>query len=131
MAVKSTDFRWIKDGLAARNYLAKDLAKVWEISESSVSRFLSGVEQPDLPMSRAVVLSQMLGITLDDLAKGLGVMGKRVVPQVEHAERGRPPKAPANSVQLTMLGDDKVRISLSQDTTPLKAMEVIKLLSIS
>lgn len=134
MATKSTDFRWIKDGLAARNYLAKDLAKLWELSESSVSRFLNGQEQPDLPLSRAVILCQMLGITLDELAKGLGVMGKRVVPAVEMTERTgaeRAPKAPANSVQLTMLETDKVRITLSQDTTPQKAMEVIKILALN
>ena len=130
--VKSTDFRWIKDGLAARKFLAKDLAKAWGISESSVSRFLAGHEQPDVPLSRAVTLAQMLGITLDEVAKGLGVMGKRAEPEIAvTGETGRMAKLPANTIQLTMLSTDQVRLTLSQDTTPAKAMEVMKVLAIS
>ena len=126
---KTADFRWIKDGLARRNYLAKDLAKAFGISESSISRMLNGHESIDLPLSRAVTLSLMLGVTLDELAKGLGVMGKRVEPDV--TSEARTPKAPPNSVNLLMLDDGKVRLTLSQDTTPTKAMEVIKVLALT
>jgi transcriptional regulator with XRE-family HTH domain len=131
MASKSTDLKWIRDGLAQRNYIAKDLAKAFEISESSISRWLNGQESPDLPLSRAVTLAQMLGITLDEVAKGLGVMGRRVVPPVTAAEGTRATKPPPNTIQLTMIEGGGVRLSLVQDTTPQKAMEVMKVLAIS
>lgn len=129
MVKKGNEFSWIREGLARRNYLAKDVAKAFGISESSISRFLNGQESTDMLLSRAVTLSQMLGISLDELAKGLGVMGKRVEPNV--GTEGRAPKAPPNSVNLVMLDEGKVRLTLSQDTTPTKAMEVIKVLSLN
>jgi transcriptional regulator with XRE-family HTH domain len=128
---KTTDFRWVQEGIAGRGFLGRDLAKAWGISESSVSRFFKGIEQPDLPLSRAITLATMLGISLDELAKGLGVMGKKVEPNVQFTQDGRAPKVPNNSVQLTMLGDDKVRLAFSTETTPTKAMEVIKILSVN
>ena len=129
MVKKDNELRWIREGLQRRNYLAKDVAKAFGISESSISRFLNGLESVDIPLSRAVTLSQMLGISLDELAKGLGVMGKRVEPNV--SSEARAPKAPPNSVNLVMIDDGKVRLTLSQDTTPTKAMEVIKVLSLN
>ncbi|CAB4124777.1 HTH_XRE domain containing protein [uncultured Caudovirales phage] len=131
MVTKNTDLKWIRDGLAQRNYIAKDLAKAFEISESSISRWLNGQESTDLPLSRAVTLAQMLGITLDEVAKGLGVMGKRVAPPITAAESTRAPRPQPNSMNLVMIEGGNVRLSLVQDTTPMKAMEVMKVLAIS
>ena len=128
--VKSTDLSWIRHGLSNKGYLAKDLARAWGVSESSVSRFLQGKEHTDLPLSRTVTLALMLDLSLEEIAKGLGVMGKQVEPEIAlNADAGKAGKAGKlllNTIQLTLLGDDNVRLTLSQDTTPMKAMEVMK-----
>lgn len=119
-------FAWVRDALRTRGYRAKDLARAWGISESSTSRWFSGEEQPDLPLSRAVTLAFMLDITLDELAKGLGFKGKKITPP----EVTPLPQLPVNSMNLQMLDDDHVRITLCQECNATVAMKVIQLLSV-
>lgn len=74
------DRAWIKERLASNGYTQRDLARAWGISEASVTRFLQGTENADPPLSRATALAQMLGLSLDDLSKGLGYRGQIVLP---------------------------------------------------
>lgn len=120
----SGTFEWVRDALKQRGYRAKDLARAWGISESSTSRWFSGEEQPDLPLSRAASLAWMLGIPLDELAKGLGVSGKQVLPEISPQQLTGIP----NSINFQLLDDGKIRLTLCRDTDPDTAMAVIKML---
>lgn len=118
-------FAWIRDALTKRNFKAKDLARAWGISESSTSRFLSGEEQPDLPLSRAATLAGMLGLSIDELAKGMGFKGKVIVPPVE----GAAPNLPANTLNVHLMHNGMVRVTFCQDLPSEKAGKLITLLS--
>lgn len=120
----SEKYGWIRQALTNRGYRALDLARAWGVSESSTSRFLSGVESVDPPLSRAVILSSMLGVGLDELAKGMGFKGKVVVPSVDVS-----PTLPSNSMNLHLLENGNVRLTLCQDMPADKAANIIKLIS--
>src|SRR5690606_24163522 len=88
---------WIREGLQRRGYRQKDLAVAWSSQQASVSRFIAGEEMQDLPLSKAVQLARMLGITLEELAKGLGVgSGVPVEPTIEPVERPSMPLGTMN-----------------------------------
>jgi plasmid maintenance system antidote protein VapI len=76
----NVDKSWIKEALAANGYSQRDLARAWEVSEASVSRFFAGVEQQDLSLGRALRLAQMLDMSIDELAARLGLKGKVQLP---------------------------------------------------
>ena len=118
-------FEWVRDALKSRGYRAKDLARAWGVSESSTSRWFSGEEQPDLPLSRAATLARMLGITLDDFAKGLGLLGKPVRPMVPESL----PQLGANVLNVQMLDNGRVRLTFVRETDPDTAIKVLQLFS--
>lgn len=126
MPVRDNDkWSWIRDALAKRKFRAKDLARAWGISESSTSRFLSGEELQDLPLSRAVTLANMLGITLDELAKGMGLKGALVVPNPTLQTLEVPP----NTYNMNMLGAGMVRLTFCQDLPADKVAKITAVLA--
>lgn len=115
---------WVRDALKQHGYSQRDLARAWGIADPSVSRFISGEEGVDPPLSRAVTLASMIGITLDDLAKGLGLKGRRVEPsvQVENA-------APAvGTFSMTVQEPGVVRVLMCQDVSSETASELVAIL---
>jgi hypothetical protein len=117
---------WVKDGLMRRGYRQKDVAVAWGSQQASVSRFLGGEELQDLPLSKAVPLAQMLGISIDELAKGLGFRGPPVEPSIE-----------ATTVSATPLGTLNIstpapgisRIEFRKDLSIGAAQELIRIIS--
>jgi len=57
---------WLVGALADRGYQQRDLAKAWRVDDAVVSRFISS-GKPDLTPERQMLLSQMLGMTNDQL----------------------------------------------------------------
>lgn len=115
---------WVREGLKAKGYSQRDLARAWGVAEPSVSRFISGEEGVDPPLSRAVTLAVMLGITLEDVAKGLGLRGRRVEPTVSQ-EAGIPP---LGTFKMDVMGEGRVRVVLVQDVAPDVAAQLISVL---
>ncbi len=62
---------WVKVKLIERGKTQRDLAQAWSVSDGAVSRWMAGLERHDLPLSRAVKLAKILGVSLDELAKRL------------------------------------------------------------
>jgi hypothetical protein len=118
---------WIREGLTKRRYRQKDLARTWAVAEGSVSRFISGEESQNLPLDKAVALAGMLDITLDELAKGLGFVGRAVTPSIAPAAGGGEPVSPG-TVKMELVGEGKVRLSLCQDVLPDIAIKVVQLI---
>jgi hypothetical protein len=79
---------WLVGALADRGYQQRDLARAWKVDDAVVSRFISS-GKPDLTPERQMLLSQMLGLTNDQLLiKLYGDMPmRRVIPL-------RPPPVP-------------------------------------
>lgn len=123
MATKSKT-EWIKDALVARGYSQRDLAKQWGVSEPSVSRFLSGTENQDLPFSRATDLAQMLDITLDELALRLGYRRSRVPPPPIVASSA----PPIGTTSLAVGEGGRLRVLLHVDLPATLAGELVTLL---
>lgn len=119
---------WIRDGLQKRKYRQKDLARAWAVAEGSVSRFISGEESQNLPLDKAVALAGMLDISLDDLAKGLGFVGRQVIPSISP---GAVPEGAVGvgTVKMELVGDGKVRLTICQDVTPDAAVKVVSLVA--
>ena len=57
---------WLIAALADAGYQQRDLAKAWHVDDAVVSRFISS-GKPDLTPERQMTLSQMLGMTNDQL----------------------------------------------------------------
>lgn len=117
---------WIRDGLTRRGYRQKDLAIAWSSQQASVSRFLQGEELQDLPLSKAVSLARMLGITVDELAKGLGVNGVIVEPSVEETIRS---SVPLGTVNFSTPRAGVARIEMRRDFDVKVAREIIALVA--
>jgi plasmid maintenance system antidote protein VapI len=123
-ARKSDRNGWVREGLAAKGYSQRDLARAWGVAEPSVSRFISGEEGADPPLSRAVTLAVMLGITLEDVARGLGLRGKRIEPAVS-----RDVDTPSvGTFRMDVLEEGRVRVVLCQDVAPDVASQLISVL---
>lgn len=105
---------WIREGLKAKGYSQRDLARAWGVAEPSVSRFISGEEGADPPLSRAVTLAVMLGVTLEEIARGLGLRGRRIEPAITQ-EAGVPP---VGTFKMDVIEPGRVRIVMVQDVAP-------------
>lgn len=116
---------WVREGLKAKGYSQRDLARAWGVAEPSVSRFISGEEGADPPLSRAVTLAVMLGVSLDELARGLGLRGRRVEPTVTQ-DAGIPP---LGTFKMDVLEEGRVRVVFVQDVAPETAAQLISVLS--
>lgn len=117
--------QWVRDALRLRGYSQKDLARAWATSEPSISRFISGEEQQDPSLSRALSLARMLGISIEELAKGLGVNGKVIEPTVNPTLPGLPP---VGTFSMSMIEPGKVRVVMVQDLPPAVAGQVVTVL---
>jgi transcriptional regulator with XRE-family HTH domain len=113
---------WIKAALAKRGYKQRDLARNWSVAEGSVTRFISGEENQNLAMTKAITLSRMLGISLDDLAQGLGLDGKAVEPEIPaQAEASLAP----GTFKTEIIGGGRVRVTFCQDLAPEVAAQIM------
>lgn len=103
---------WIRDALKKRGYKQRDLARNWSVAEGSVTRFISGEENQNLALTKALTLAKMLGITTDELAKGLGLDGKTVEPPIASLE---PTPLPPGTLAMEIIGEGKIRVTMCQD----------------
>jgi transcriptional regulator with XRE-family HTH domain len=117
---------WIKDGLRRRGYRQKDVATAFGSQQSSVSRFLAGEEMQDLPLSKAVPLAQMLGISLDELAKGLGFRGPPIEPPVETLESS---PIPIGTINITTPAPGIIRVEMRKDLSFGAGQEILRIVS--
>lgn len=60
--------RWIRPALLDRGYQQKNIAQSWGVTHGQVSRFIN-YGHPELTLSRAVVLADMLGMDVNSLAE--------------------------------------------------------------
>ena len=119
---------WIKEALAKRGYKQRDLARNWSVAEGSVTRFISGEENQNPVLSKALILAKMLGISLDELAKGLGTDGTIVEPAIPNSENIT--LAPG-TLNMEIIGGGKIRITMCQDLPADVATKVITSLATS
>lgn len=119
--------KWIKEALAKRGHKQRDLARNWAVAEGSVTRFISGEENQNLALSKAITLSRMLGITIDDLAKGLGLDGKFIEPAVEATTSAKSLSPGAMNVEV--VGGGKIRVTMCQDLSPEAVAQVLAAVS--
>lgn len=117
---------WIRDGLQKRGYKQRDLARNWQVSEGSITRFISGEENQKLALPKAVVLARMLGITVDELAKGLGLEGKIVEPVISPGEL---PGIAPGTLNMNVVGDGRIRVTMCQDLPADVAAQIMTLLA--
>ena len=115
---------WVREALRACGYNQRDLARAWGVSEPSVSRFLLGVEGVDPPLSRAMSLCSMINISIEELARGLGLKGRRIEPAVK-SEAGLPP---VGTFKMDMLAPGLVRVVMVQDVAPAVASALVSVL---
>ena len=117
---------WIKEGLRRRGYRQRDVAVAMGSQQSSISRFMAGEEMQDLPLSKAVPLAQMLGITIDELAKGLGFRGPAIEPPVEALEAGA---IPIGTINITTPSPGTLRIEMRKDLSFGAGQEILRIVS--
>lgn len=116
---------WVREGLKLKGYSQKDLARAWGVAEPSISRFISGEEQIDPQFSRVIILASMLGITLEDVAKGLGLQGKRIEPIITQ-DAGMPP---VGTFRMDTIEPGRVRVVMHQDLKPEAASKLVMILA--
>jgi hypothetical protein len=86
---------WLTRALADEGYQQHDLARAWQVDDAVVSRFISS-GKPDLTPERQMILSQILGLTNDQLLVRLygDVPLSKVIPP---RARGASPSSNPNS----------------------------------
>jgi transcriptional regulator with XRE-family HTH domain len=115
---------WVREALKTCGYTQRDLARAWGVAEPSVSRFISGVEGHDPSLSRAMTLCSMLNITLEQLARGLALKGRRIEPAIT-SDVGLPP---VGTFKMDMISPGLVRVVMVQDVTPTVASQMVAVL---
>jgi hypothetical protein len=80
----------------------------------------------DLPLSKAVPLAQMLGITVDELAKGLGFRGPAIEPPVEALEAQ---SIPLGTINITTPAPGTLRIEMRKDLSYGAGQEILRIVS--
>jgi hypothetical protein len=63
---------WARDALHRAKLTQRDLAREWGSSESTVSRWLDGIQAPDLPVSRAMQFANLVKMPCTELVTHLG-----------------------------------------------------------
>lgn len=119
---------WVKEALAQRGRTQRELAQAWSVSEGAVSRWMSGTERQDIPMSRAVTLSRMLGMDLEELAKRLGFLGAGTAPAAQLALQARAESVPLGTVLPMPVGQGRMRVLLHLDLPAEVAGRLVQLL---
>jgi hypothetical protein len=67
-----TRMRWAREMMDSIGVSQKDIARAWEVSESSVSRWLDGLQASDITLARAVTFSRLVQRSLEEIAGRLG-----------------------------------------------------------
>jgi len=94
MIIKRKLHGWLIGALQDAGYQQRDLAKAWRVDDAVVSRFISS-GKPDLTPERQMMLSQMLGLTNDQLlARLYGGVSLPGVIQLRPPQPVTPPPAP-------------------------------------
>jgi hypothetical protein len=91
---QSSWLSWAREMMAAEGVSQKDVARHWEVSESSVSRWLDGLQTSDISLRRAVIFSRLVRRSLEEIATRLGhdVWTSDGVPRVQPlSSPGKPP----------------------------------------
>lgn len=117
---------WIREGLTRRGYRQKDLAVAWASQQASVSRFFGGEELQDLPLSKALPLARMLGITMEELAKGLGLSGPVIEPSVESTQA---PPLPLGTFNMDSPRPGVVRLEMRKDFSAQAAQDIVRIMA--
>lgn len=117
---------WVREGLERRGYRQKDLAVAWASQQATVSRFISGEELQDLQLSKALSLARMLGITVEELAKGLGLHGVAVEPTVPGGET---PSIPLGTMNMSSPRPGVTRLEMRKDFSVKAAQDIIGIMS--
>lgn len=118
------DRSWIKTSLKDKGFTQKDVAKLWGVAEPTVSKFLQGTEGADPYLSRAVALAQLLNISTDELAKGIGLRGPVVVPPSQQVT----PNTPTLGTISMQPQEGRMRIVLHIDVPVAVAAQIVGLL---
>jgi transcriptional regulator with XRE-family HTH domain len=63
---------WLRELMEQEGVSQKDVAKAWEVSESSVSRWLDGLQASDIPAGRIVTFSRLVRRPVEELLARLG-----------------------------------------------------------
>lgn len=118
------DYGWIKDALAAQGLTQRDLAKRWKKAEASVTRFLAGTENQNPKFSEMVDLAEMLGMSLDELARRMGfrAVGRAGLPPLP---QGAAPRLGTISM---VPSEGGLRVLLHLDLPATVAAQVVALL---
>ena len=92
---------WARELMTAAGVSQKDVARSWEVSESSVSRWLDGLQSTDLSLHRAVIFSHLVRRSLEEIAARLGhdVWRSDGVPRVQPLTSPGKPPVPTTSLE--------------------------------
>jgi predicted transcriptional regulator len=117
---------WVRDGLQKRGYRQKDVAVAWSSQQATVSRFIAGEELQDMQLSKALSLSRMLGISVEELAKGLGLSGVAVEPTIPG---GEPSSIPLGTMNMSSPRPGVTRLEMRKDFSVKAAQDIIGIMS--
>jgi hypothetical protein len=117
---------WVREGLQRRGYRQKDVAVAWASQQATVSRFITGEELQDLALSKALSLARMLGITVEELAKGLGLSGVAVEPSIPVSE---PQSIPLGTMNMSSPRPGVTRLEMRKDFSVKAAQDIIGIMS--
>ena len=98
---RPTGMAWAHELMTIEGVSQKDVARSWEVSESSVSRWLDGLQTSDISLQRAVIFSRLVRRPLEEIAARLGhdVWTSDGVPRVQPLTSPGKPPVPTTSLE--------------------------------
>lgn len=71
-SIGKDQMEWARDALARAKLTQRDVARAWRASESTVSRWLDGIQASDLPVSRAIQFANLVKMPCCEVMTRLG-----------------------------------------------------------
>lgn len=92
---------WARELMALEGVTQKDVARKWEVSESSVSRWLDGLQSSDISAARAAAFSILVKRSIEEIMTRLGhdVWTSGGVPRVQPLTSAGTPPVPTTSLK--------------------------------
>lgn len=117
---------WVREALQRAGRQQKDLAKAWGVSEASVSRWMEGTQNQDLPTSRLWILAQMIGQPCEDVIRRLGLAGEaaRLPPALPVATS----EVPIGTRQFELQDDGEAHVMIHMKLALPIAVQLLQLL---
>lgn len=116
--------QWLRHALLDANCTQRELAEMWGITPAAMNRWI--MKGATLPIERAIILCHVLGWTLSDILKAMGLteFASGNVPRIPEAGGG-------DVLDLLRMPDGRVRLIANFPIEPRRAAPLVEIIRLA